>query len=253
MKISIITPSFNQADYIDQTIKSVLSQRGDFKVEMIVVDGGSNDGTIEILKRYGSDIVWVSEKDKGQADAINKGIELCTGDIIGWLNSDDIYLENSFQKISSFFNSNVKCEWLFGKCKIIDVKNDEIRSFITKYKNYYLSKYSYKRLLIENFISQPAVFFRKSLFNKVGCLNIHFNYAMDYDLWLRFGKQADPYFINDYLSAFRIHTDSKGEQNYKHQFKEEYKIATVYTQSKIIKLFHWLNIWKIILAYKLIK
>ncbi len=251
--MSIITPSFNQADYLETTIKSVFSQQGDFELEMIVIDGGSDDGTIEILKKYDSEIRWISEQDNGQTDAINKGVQMCSGDIIGWLNSDDLYLGNTIQTVSSYFEKNKECKWLFGQCTIIDDRGVEIRSFITKYKNYILSRYSYKKLLIENFISQPAVFFRKSLFEEVGGLNTDYNFAMDYDLWLRFGKFSKPHFIKSNLSAFRKHASSKSENSYKLQFKEEFKIATKYTNSKVIKFRHWLNIWKIIIAYNLIK
>lgn len=253
MKISIITPSLNQADYLETSIKSVLSQLGDFDLELVIVDGGSDDGTIEILKKYDSRIRWISEQDNGQADAINKGVQMCTGDIIGWLNSDDLYLKNTLQIISSNFEKNAECNWLFGRCSIIDERGAEIRSFITKYKNCYLSRYSYKKLLIENFISQPAVFFRKSLFEEVGGVSIDYNYAMDYDLWLKFGKLSKPQFVKAYLSAFRKQATSKSENSYKAQFKEEYKIACKYTNSKFIKFLHWLNIWKIIVAYTFIK
>lgn len=253
MKISIITPSYNQAHFIEETIKSVFSQKGDFDLEMIIVDGGSTDGTVEILKKYSDKIIWISEKDNGQADAVNKGISMSSGEIIGWLNSDDLYLENTLKIVSDHFMANDNCDWLFGKCKIIDSKGNSTRSLNTKYKDYHLLRYSYKKLLVENFISQPAVFFRRSLFIKYGPLNIEYNYAMDYDLWLRFGKISHPCIVNEYLAAFRKHPGSKSENSYKKQFREEYKIAKLYNDSKWINFKHWLNIRKIMIAYVLMK
>ncbi|MCD4680447.1 MAG: glycosyltransferase [Bacteroidales bacterium] len=253
MKISIITPSYNQAAFIETTINSVLSQKGDFDLELIVVDGGSTDSTIEILEKYSKYITWVSEEDKGQAHAVNKGIAMSTGEIIGWLNSDDIYLENALQKVLKYFTLHKNCQWLFGKCKIIDSLGKDSRSLNTKYKDFHLLRYRFRKLLIENFISQPAVFFRKSLIDEVGHLNSTYHYAMDYDLWLRFGKEVDPCIINEYLSAFRKHSDSKSENSYKKQFNEEYKIAKLHTNSKLICALHWLNIRKILIAYSLLK
>lgn len=253
MKISIITPSYNQKEFIEETIKSVLSQTGDFEIEHIIIDGGSLDGTIEILEKYKNDIIYISEKDNGQTDAVNKGIRMSSGDIIGWLNSDDIYLENTLQSVSDHFKTHNDCQWLYGKCKIIDSSGNETRSLITRYKDFHLLRYRYNKLLIENFISQPAVFFKKSLIDIVGPLNINYDFAMDYDLWLRFGKEANPCIINVYLAAFRKHDLSKSESSYSKHFKEEYSIVKNYTDSGIINFLHWLNIWKIIIAYSLMR
>jgi len=232
MKISVVVPSYNQAAFIEATIQSILSQKGDFDLELIVVDGGSTDGTIDILKRYSDDINWISEKDDGQADAVNKGVAMSKGDVVGWLNSDDIYHDNALQLVSGHFRKNESCQWLFGKCKIINSKGKNSRALNTKYKDYHLLRYNYKKLLVENFISQPAVFFKRSLFHMAGTLNINYHYAMDYDLWLRFAQISEPCIINQYLSAFRNHSGSKSENSYKKQFREEYRIAKL-SQSNI--------------------
>ena len=146
MKVSIITPSYNQRDFIERTIQSVLTQNID--LEYIVIDGGSKDGTLKVLEKYKARLIWTSAKDKGQSDAVNKGLDMSSGEIIGWLNSDDIYLPGALQKVIKYFEENPECKWLYGRCKIIDQHDKEIRKFITRYKNIISGKFSYRRLLI---------------------------------------------------------------------------------------------------------
>ena len=184
MKISIITPSYNQAEFIERTIQSILNQSYS-NFEYIIMDGGSTDGTIEILKKYSNKIIWKSEKDNGQSDAINKGLKIATGDIVAYLNSDDTYELNALQKVADFFIKNPDKKWVYGKCKIINEKDQEIRKPITAYKNWLLKKYSYKKLLTENFISQPATFWKKELHNEFGYFNESESLCMDYEFWLR--------------------------------------------------------------------
>ncbi len=250
MKISVITPSFNQRDFIEQTIRSVLDQEMDHELEHLIIDGGSNDGTIEILNKYNQHIIWISEPDNGQADAVNKGFRLASGDIIGWLNSDDLYLPGALQKVADYFTEHPDCKWLYGKCKIIDQDGKEIWKWITGYKNLGLRSYSYKRLLAENYISQPAVFFRKELIDELGSLNTGLDYAMDYDLWLRFGQKYPAGVINEYLSAFRRHSKSKSETDFTSQFLEQYMVAKKRNPGKMILSLHKFNIYKIIVSYR---
>ena len=119
MKISIITPSYNQAAFIERTILSVLNQNY-FDLEYIIMDGGSTDGTTEILKKYSDKIIWKSEKDSGQSDALNKGLKIATGYIVAYLNSDDTYELGTLKKIAEFFQNNLGKKWVYGKCKIIN-------------------------------------------------------------------------------------------------------------------------------------
>ena len=127
MKISVITPSYNQGHYIRQTINSVLNQRGDFEVEHLVVDGQSTDDTLAVLRSYGHAIRWLSEPDDGQADALNKGIALATGDVIGWLNSDDLYHPGCLDAVARVFAAEPRTQWLYGKVRIIDELGREKR------------------------------------------------------------------------------------------------------------------------------
>ncbi|MCU0371259.1 MAG: glycosyltransferase, partial [Bacteroidales bacterium] len=179
-KISIITPSYNQANFLKETVQSILSQDIDIELEHIVVDGGSTDGSVEYLRSVGDKIRWVSEPDHGQADAVNKGIRMATGDIIGWLNSDDLYLPGTLQAVAGHFRSNPDCRWVYGRCRIIDSSGKERWKWITRYKNARLKRFSIDKLFRENFISQPAVFFRKDLVMEAGFLNLDLHYAMDY-------------------------------------------------------------------------
>ena len=250
MKVSIITPSYNQVDFIERTIQSVLTQ--DVDMEYIVIDGDSDDGTLKILEKYNGRLIWTSAKDKGQSDAVNKGLEMSSGEIIGWLNSDDIYLPGALKKAVKYFEENPECKWLYGRCKIIDQNDNEIRNFVTRYKNFISGKFCYSRLLIENFISQPAVFFRREIFQELGFASLDHHYAMDYELWLRLGKKYSPGVVPDYLACFRRHLYSKSESGYVKQFSEEYQIAKENTRNPFLLLLHKLNVFKIVAIYWLL-
>lgn len=208
-KISIVIPSYNMAEFIEETIQSILNQNYlDF--ECIVIDGGSTDGTLDILKKYENKIVWVSEKDRGQSDAINKGLEQASGDIFAYINADDAYEEGCFQKVADYFDKNPTTKWVYGKCKIINENGLEIRKLITSYRNFWLKRYSYTRLLTLDFIAQPAVFWRKELSGEIGLFDIEKHLSMEYEYWLKAGARYDPAFIDDYLARFRVHPGSKG-------------------------------------------
>ncbi len=252
MKISIVIPSYNQAGFIRETLDSILDQQINHDLEIVVMDGGSNDATTDILKEYGERIRWVSEKDEGQSDAVNKGIEKASGEVVGWLNSDDLYEQGALQKVLDTFATNPECRWAYGKCRIIDEEGKEIMKWITRYKNLSLKRYSTGKLFRENFISQPAVFFRKDLFEESGPLDTTLNYAMDYDLWLRFAKLSRPCFINEYLAKFRRHGSSKSETGTRDQFREEYEVCLRHGSSRYSKFMHWLNMYKIVLGYRFI-
>lgn len=251
MKISIITPSYNQAAYIEQTIRSVLDQ-GIEGLEYIIIDGGSTDGTLDILRRNGERIKWVSEPDEGLADAVNKGIRMATGEIIGWLNSDDIYLPGALHEVANYFEDHPECRWLYGRCSIINSSGEERWNWITHYKNARLKRFSLERLLRENFISQPAVFFRKELFEKAGGLGLSLKYAMDYDLWLRFAGIIQAGVINKDLASFRRHRSSKSETGFRDQFFEQYAVAKKYHPSFFNRALHRFNIFKIITSYRIL-
>lgn len=253
-KISIITPSYNQGDYIEETIKSVLTQKGDFELEYIIMDGGSTDSTLEILKKYNKDIIWHSEKDRGQTHAINKGLKKATGDIVAYLNSDDLYEEGALEKVVQFFKTHPETKWAFGKCKIINEEGTEIRKWITTYKNFFLKRYSYRHLLTENCISQPATFWTKEVTEELGDLDESQHLVMDYEYWLRIGKTHPPAFINAHLANFRWYQNSKSGSRFNDQFKQEYEVAKKYADGKKLPLLlHKINYWKITIVYRLLQ
>jgi len=249
MKISIITPSFNQAEFIERTILSVLDQNYP-DLEYIVMDGGSTDGTVEILKKYADKIIWRSEKDNGQSDAINKGLRMATGEIAAYLNSDDTYAPGTFEKVAKFFENppagGLEKKWVYGKCKIINTKNREIRKPLTAYKNLLLKNYSYPKLLSENFISQPATFWKREIHSELGFFNENEHYCMDYEFWLRLGQKYPAGVISDYLANFRYYANSKSGGVNKKQFQDELRLAKKYGNGHPLSIFlHKLNYYKI--------
>jgi glycosyltransferase involved in cell wall biosynthesis len=249
MKISIVTPSYNQAEFIERTIQSVLNQ--DYpEIEYIIMDGGSTDGSLEIIKKYSDKLIWKSEKDHGQSDAINKGLKLATGDIVAFLNSDDTYEPGALSKVAGYFQQNPNVKWAYGKCKIIDENNTEIRKPITFYKNLLLKNYSYKKLLSENFISQPATFWKKELHSEIGYINEDEHFCMDYEFWLRIGKKYPAGVINSYLANFRYYANSKSGSVNKKQFQDELRIAKKFGKNHNFSLaLHKLNYFKITSIY----
>lgn len=248
-RISVITPSFNQGWFIERTIKSV-SEQNYPNLEYIVIDGGSTDKTLEILKKYEKKLTWVSEPDKGQTDAINKGIRMATGDIIAYLNSDDMYEEGALHTVARFFLNNPSVMWLTGRCRIVDEDDREVRKMITAYKNFLLTHYSYNMLLITNPISQPSTFWRKEVVKEFGLFDINEHLVMDYEYWLRVGKVYSPGIIKDCLSRFRVHKSSKTASSNYLNFKQELAVSKKYSSSKAIFIIHYLSYLGICSVYR---
>ena len=250
-KISLITPSFNHAKFIRITIDSILSQNYP-NLEYIVMDGGSIDGTVEILKSYGKRIRWISKKDKGQSDAINKGFKIATGEIVGFINSDDYLAPGSLNKIAEFFTVNINAYFVTGKCYVVDENNHEVREIVTLYKNFFLKFLRSTCLIyIINYISQPATFWRKKIMKKVGYFDENLHYSMDYEYWLRLLQYYKLYFIDEYLAYYRVHNASKAVMSPENQFQIEYDISRKYTKFPIMLLIHKAHYLLAILIYRL--
>ncbi|MBW1741772.1 MAG: glycosyltransferase [Deltaproteobacteria bacterium] len=210
MKISVITPSFNQGKYIERTILSVINQRGSFELEYIIIDGGSTDNTLDLIKKYQDSLTWISETDRGQSDAINKGFNMATGDLFAWLNADDTYEENALSEVVERYRE-YRFKWCFGNCRNINEDDQEIRRLITRYKIAESKRYSYRRLLSKDFISQPAVFFTKDIYREIGPLDINCQYSMykkaAYETYLTAKRHAttqDKYLILRHYLHYRM-------------------------------------------------
>jgi GT2 family glycosyltransferase len=200
--VSIVTPSFNQASYLEQTIQSVLSQ--DYpSVEYIVIDGASTDGSVEIIKRYSSRLAyWVSEKDNGQSDAINKGFARASGDIVAWLNSDDYYLPGAIKAAVHAFEENPDVVLIYGNMLAVDEHGQTFNTL--KYK-----QLSLEDLLCFQIIGQPAVFMRRSALQKTGGLNASFHFLLDHLLWIQLAQHGPILHIEQTWATARYHAEAK--------------------------------------------
>ncbi|HXD56264.1 MAG TPA: glycosyltransferase family 2 protein [Thermoleophilaceae bacterium] len=218
--ITVVTPCLNARATLEEALASVRSQDYD-RVEHVVVDGGSTDGTVELLEKA-EGIRFVSEPDRGLSDAMNKGIGMAQGDVIGWLNADDMYLPGALSKVARAFEEHPDALWATGRCRIIDGAGREIRKPVTAYKNFFLDHYSYSLYLTQNFISAPATFVHKRGHEQAGLYDERFRISMDYDLFLRLGKLADPVVIDEELSCFRMAHEiaSLSMSGFDRQFKE---------------------------------
>lgn len=199
--ITIITPSYNQGKYIRRTIDSVLKQNIN-NIEYLIFDGGSTDDTVDILKSYGDRVKWVSAKDKGQSDAVNKGLVNAASDVIGWLNSDDIYYEGALQTVIDIFRTNPEIKAVYGLADHID-ENDQYL------EDYYTEEWDYQRLQEVCYICQPTVFFKREIVDECGLLDERLNYCMDYEYWLRIGRHYPFQFINQKLAGSRLYCENK--------------------------------------------
>lgn len=223
-RISIITPSYNQADFIESTILSVLEQEYP-ALEYIVIDGGSTDGSLDILRKYEDRLTWISEPDRGQAQAINKGLARATGEVVAFLNSDDVYAPGALQAVGAYYASHPEAQWVTGRCIIIDEGGYEMRRAITAYKHFWLGFRSYGVLQILNYISQPATFWRRSLLEEIGNLNEDLRFTMDYEYWLRIGQEHRLHSLRKRLAGFRLYAASKSGGGYEEQFAEELTVC----------------------------
>lgn len=215
---TIVTPCLNGAGTLEQALESVRSQDYPGNVEHVVVDGGSTDGTVELLQKAG--VRYVSEPDRGLSDAVNKGIRMARNDVIGWLNADDVYLPGALARAGRAFAEDPEALWVTGPCLIVGADGAEIRSAVTRYKNLFLRRYSYGLHLVQNFVSCPSTFVRRSAFDRTGLLDERFRYSMDYDLWLRLGRLRPPLVIDEPLASFRMAEGSLSMTGFERQFAE---------------------------------
>jgi glycosyltransferase involved in cell wall biosynthesis len=209
-KISVITPSYNQAQYLETTIRSVLNQ-GYANLEYIIVDGGSTDNSVEIIKRYEKHLAWwVSEKDRGQSNAINKGFGRCTGDLMCWLNSDDAFETGTLDYVASHFAADPSIDTICGGVRSIDAAGAAGDEFPGRYDS--------RRQLIEfwrgYYIHQPSVFWRRRVYDVLGGVDERLYLTMDYDYWLRMSSRFHLVAVNRVLSSATKHPRQKTSDNF---------------------------------------
>lgn len=245
-KISIIIPSYNKGFYIKDTLDSIFNQNYP-NFEVIIQDGRSTDGSLEIIKdfakRYPKIIKWTSEKDDGQANAINNGMKKVSGGILAYLNADDIYNKGALFAVGDFFQKNPDVLWAVGYGNVINSKREEISAFVTCYKKILLRINSYTLLLAVDYIMQPSAFLTKDAFLKYGpFIGMGTKkYVMEYDLWLKLGKVHMPGVINKNISSFRLLGENASVIESKQLLAADYQIVKSYTSNPVVLLIHYLH------------
>jgi GT2 family glycosyltransferase len=215
--VSIVTPSYNQAAYLDQTINSVLRQEYP-RLEYFVVDGASSDGSVEIIRKYADKLEWwISEKDGGQAEAINKGLSRAKGEIVAWLNSDDYYLPGTLSSVIAAFHANPEALFVYGNMLAVDSQNRTINRLTYQ-------PLTLKDLLCFQIIGQPAVFMRRAALEKTGILDPAYHCMLDHQLWLRIAMHGPFVHVEQTWSAARFHAAAKNRARAAEFGQEAFKI-----------------------------
>lgn len=216
--VSIVTPSFNQAPYLEQTLRSVLEQ--DYPaIEYFVMDGGSTDGSVKIIQRYAHRLAgWVSEPDRGQADAINKGFARAHGEIVAWLNSDDLYLPGAVRAAVEIFERHPQAGMVFGDVVSIDGEGNPIHVMT-------FGDWGLEELMQFRIISQPGVFVRRQVLEQAGLLDLSYHYLLDHHLWLRCAQVAPMVYLRQRLACARFHPLAKNVAQAARFGQEAYRLV----------------------------
>lgn len=247
-KITLITPSYNQGDFLARTLMSVLDQNYP-NLEFLVFDGGSTDNSVEIIREYADHLThWESERDRGQSHAINKGFERASGDIIGWLNSDDTLLPGALQAVIETFAQHPEAGAVYGNFIYVD-EDDHFM-----HRRHVFSRFSYNTLLHHDYLGQPAVFWRKEVLSEIGPLNEGLHYGMDWDFFLRMRRATKMVHVKQDLATFRLHkaskTSAEGDQRYKndlHRIHQTNRVARFRNASLDRLYFRFLKIYSMFL------
>ena len=211
-KISVVTPSYNQGQFIEETLRSVLLQNYP-NLEYIVVDGASEDSSLKIIRKYQKHIsFWMSEPDRGQSEAINKGFSMATGNIVCFLNSDDLMTPNTLFKVALFFLNNLEADFICGQTKFINKNSAHVVGF----EELFRVELNDSTMTETCHIAQPSTYFRSKVFSDIGYFNESLKFCFDYDFWLRaFLSSSSFHSTNEIFSYFRLHDSSKTIMSYK--------------------------------------
>lgn len=243
-KISVIIPSFNKKEFVSKTIDSIIAQNYP-NLEIIIMDGGSTDGTLKIIEEYSekySEIIkYQSKKDKGQWDAINKGFRLAKGKILTYINADDEYLPGAFLEVSRMYKSNIDALWFAGRGRVINKEGLRIAKWSTFYKNLLLLLNFRLLLLVTNYLMQPSTFITRTAWRRFGPFIGHKNFVLEYDLWLKISKIRMPIVTNRYLSSFRIEPGTISASSSKVLLDQDEKIVKKYTDNLVLLTLHKLH------------
>lgn len=258
-QISIVMPCFQQVTFLEEAVRSVLDQI-EADVELIVMDPGSTDGSRELLQMlqsvYGKRLVLQFAKDNGQSDAINRGMALAKGNVLGWLNSDDRLRPGSLQAAAQLDRAE-PC-WLYGRGGIIDKDGRPISQPIVWYKNWRGKRFSIYKLITEDFIPQMSTFWNRALWDRAGGLDVNRHLDMDFDLFLRFALICQPEVTTQYLGDFRVHKTTKSSQQTADHLDAASRTARYYSQKlggrgKLAFLLHRIYSARTRLIYAVIK
>jgi glycosyltransferase involved in cell wall biosynthesis len=231
-RISIITPSFNQGRFLERTIRSVLNQ-GWQNLEHIVIDGASTDGSPEVIRRYDRHLAyWVSEPDRGQTDAVIKGLERATGKYVTWVCSDDVLFPGSLEKMVAALEAHPEAGIVYGGVAFIDEEDRVLK--VQSYPDMSLGKLLYEK---HSTVAQPSSLIRRRTFDAAGGLDRSLSYCMDYDLWIRLLRQAGCVNLGEtVLSGYRLHTRSKTVGSYRKMALEKIAVNRRYTGDRFNKV-----------------
>jgi glycosyltransferase involved in cell wall biosynthesis len=217
MDFSLVIPTLQSDQFLEKTLESVISQK-EVELEVIVQDGGSKDNTLNILRKYSDQIILESSPDGGQAAAINKGLRKAKGEIVGYLNSDDVLTSNALLKVISYFQKNPQANVVYGLADMIDATDKTIGI-------YPVEKWNYERLQETCFICQPACFWRRSVLSDFGFFDESLHFAFDYDFWLRVGRKLSFDFIPEKLALARKHPQAKTVSKRRESFEEAFQVV----------------------------